>query len=167
MVFDMVAKANQEIKRERNRAKRAQIDKATNGYMINLAWGVLVIILLRFVETGYSGNMVLSMPVILKTMAGIFAAAAVGLFVCGKLKVLDKACTFYKYCAFAAVLALGSLWIGFFAQIRNILGGINESLLLVDSRWWVSRGPIVLVAAYLVITLIWTAIKVAKLEKGK
>ena len=84
MVFGMVAKANQEIKRERNRAKRAQIDKATNGYMINLAWGVLVIILLRFVETGYSGNMVLSMPVILRVMAGIFAVAAVGLFVCGK-----------------------------------------------------------------------------------
>lgn len=163
----MAAKANQEIKREKNRAKRAQIDKITNTYMINLAWGILVIILLRFVESGYSGDMILSMPTIMKSMSGVFAATAIALFVCGKLKVLDRAKTFYAYAAFALILALGSLWIGFFAQIRNVLGSINESILMIDSRWLISRGPIALVAVYLVVTLVWTAIRVTMLEKGK
>ena len=163
----MVAKANQEIKRERNRAKRARIDKITNGYMINLAWGVLVIILLRFVENGYSGDMVLTMPILLKSMAAVFAVCAAALFVCGKMKVLDKASTFYGYAVFAVVLALGSLWIGFFPQLRGFFGSINEAALMTDSRWWFSWGPIVVVAVYLVATLIWTAVKVTLIEKGK
>ena len=163
----MVAKANQEIKRERNRAKKARIDKATNWYMINLAWGILVIILLRFVETGYSGAKVLTMPTIMKVLSGIFAVSAIGFFVCGKLDVLKKASTFYGYGIFAAALTLGSLWIAFFPAIRNLLGTISPGLLAVDSRWWISKGPIVIVVAYLVVTLIWTAVRVAKLEKGK
>lgn len=163
----MVAKANQEIKRERNRAKRAKIDKATNWYMVNLAWGILAIILLRFVETGYSGAMVLTMPVLMKVLSGVFAVLAIGLFVCGKLNILNRKSTFYGYAAFAAALTLGSLWIAFFPSIRNLLGVISPAALSVDSRWWISRGPIILVAVYLVVTLIWTAVRVAKLEKGK
>ena len=45
----MVAKASQNIKKEKIRAKRALIDSITNKYMVNLAWGIFVIILLRFV----------------------------------------------------------------------------------------------------------------------
>lgn len=167
MDFVMGAKANQEIKRERVRAKREKIEKTTNGYMINLAWGILVIILLRFVENGYSGDMILVMPTLLKSLAAVFAVCALALFICGKLKLLDKAGVFYAYAAFAVVLALGSLWIGFFPQLRHFFGSFSETALIVDSRWWVSWGPIAVVAVYLVVTLIWTAVKVTLIEKGK
>ncbi len=164
----MVAKINQELKRERKRIKRERIDKATNGYMINLAWGILVIILLRFVESGYSSsNTILQMPAIMKTFAGIFAALAVGLFVCSSKNLLGRRSTFSGYAFFSLVLALGSLWIGFYASIRNVVGAILPSVLNLRSDWWYSKGPIVLVVAYLVVTLIWTAVRVSLIEKGK
>lgn len=163
----MIAKS-QELKRERNRARREKIDKTVNGYMINLAWGILVIILLRFVETGYSsGDTVLQMPLIMKVLAGVFGLGAAALFVCGGMNVLNKKSTFIGYAIFVLVLVLGSLWIGFFPQMRSLLVGINPGLANVDSRWWISRGPIVLVVAYLVITLVLTAIKITLIEKGK
>lgn len=164
----MVAKMGQELKRERNRAKRAKIDAATNKYMVTLAWGIFVIILLRFVETGYSSaDTVLMMPVLMKTLAAIFAVVAVGLFVCGRLNVADKKSKFINYGIFLAALAAGSLWIGFFNQIRNLIVGINPALTNVDSRWWISRGPIVLVIVYLVVMLVWSTIKITMIEKGK
>ncbi len=164
----MVSKKTQDIKREKKRLKREKIDKTTNQYMINLAWGVLVIILLRLVETGYtSADTVLQMPVTMKALAAVFAVVAAGMFVCGGKNVLDKKSTFMGYGMFAVVLALGSLWIGFYADIRNLLGAVSPAVLNIDSRWWVSRGPIVIVVAYLVITLIWTTVKVSLIEKGK
>ncbi len=164
----MVSKKTQELKREKKRLKREKIDKTTNQYMINLAWGVLVIILLRLVESGYtSADTVLQMPVTMKVFAGIFAVVAAGLFVCGGKNVAGKKSTFIGYGIFAVVLALGSLWIGFYADIRNVLGAVSPGILNIDSRWWVSRGPIVIVVAYLVVTLVWTTIKVALIEKGK
>ena len=164
----MVAKMGQEAKRERNRLKRAKIESTTNGYMINLAWGVFVIILLRFVESGFmSADTVLLMPVLMKVFAGIFAASAIGLFVCGKLNLLANKKRFYGYSAFSLVLAIGSLWIGFFSNIRNFFVGISPSLANLDSRWWISRGMITVVAVYLVVTLITTTVKITLIEKGK
>lgn len=159
---------NQEIKREKKRAKRERIDKTTNQYMINLAWGILVIILLRFVEAGYtSSNTILQMPGIMKTFACVFAVVSVGLFVCGGKNLFDKKATFLGYAAFALTLTLGAVWIGFYPEIRNLLGGISPAALNVDSRWWISRGPIVVVVTYLVLTLVWTAVKISMIERGK
>ncbi len=164
----MVSKKTQELKREKKRLKREQIDKTTNGYMIKLAWGILVIILLRFVESGYTSvDTVLQMPTTMKIFAAIFALAAVGLFICGAKNVLKKKEAFTGYGIFACVMALGSLWIGFYANVRNLLGASMPAILNIDSRWWISRGPIVIVIAYLAVELIWTAIKVAMIEKGK
>lgn len=163
----MMAKS-QELKRERNRAKRAKIDKTVNGYMINLAWGIFVIILLRFVETGYSsGDTVLRMPGIMKVLAGVFAVGAVALFACRSMNIFGRKDRLLGYAAFAIVLALGSLWIGFFPQVRNLMTGISPALANIDSRWWISRGPITLVAAYLVVTLALTAVRITLIEKGK
>ncbi len=164
----MVAKVNQELKREKKRAKREQIDKATNGYMINLAWGILVIILLRFVEGGYSSaDTVLQMPTTMKVFAGIFGALAIGLFICGGKNVLNKKSTFINYGIFTLVLALASLWIGFYASIRNLVGEVVPAALNLRSDWWYSKSFIILVVAYLVVTLIWTAVKVSLIEKGR
>ncbi len=158
---------NQDIKREKRRAKRAEIDRVTNGYMINLAWGIFLIILLRFVESGYSsGNAVLMMPVLMKVLAGVFAAGAILLFVFGSKSKKAKS-RFFGYGFFAVALALGSLWIGFFPQLRMFFGNLNAGILNIDSRWWISRGPIVLIAIYLVVTLVLTTVKIALIEKGK
>lgn len=166
--FGMAAKVSQEAKRERNRLKRLKIDRMTNHYMATLAWGVFVIILLSFVESGYSSaSTVLAMPVVMKSAAAVFAALAVGLFVCGRLKLINRASLFYDYAIFAAVLTLGSLWIAFYPQIRLFFGSINPAVLDVDSRWWFSRGPIVLVVVYLVAALIFTAVRIARIEKGR
>lgn len=164
----MVAKASQNIKKEKLRAKRARIDSITNKYMVNLAWGIFVIILLRFVESGFmSVDMIASMPTTMKVFAVIFGVLAVGLIVCGKLNVLEKGKNFYGYGMFAVVLTLGSAWIGFYTKIRLVLGNINPSLLNLDSRWWISWGPIIAVGVYLVITLIVTIIRVAMIDKEK
>ena len=164
----MVSKVGQMEKRERNRAKRAKIDATTNNYMINLAWGVFAIILLRFVESGFSSaDTVLIMPTLMKTLAAVFAVVAVGLFVCGKLDLLNHKNRFYGYSVFSLVLTLGSLWIGFYSSIRNFFVGFFPNLANLDSRWWISRGLIVAVAVYLVVMLVWTMIKISRIEKGK
>jgi hypothetical protein len=164
----MVAKANQELKRERKRVKRERIDTVTNRYMINLAWGIFVIILLRFVEAGYmSIDTVLQMPALMKTMAVIFAIGGIALAVCGKLDVAGKKDRFWRYAWFVIVLAVGSLWIGFYSDIRNAFVQLNPRLMSIDSRWWISRSLIVLVVAYLIIMLVWTTIKITIIEKGK
>ncbi len=164
----MVAKASQNIKKEKLRAKRARIDSITNKYMVNLAWGIFVIILLRFVESGFmSADMIASMPLTMKVFAVIFGVLAVGLIVCGKMNVLKKGKTFGGYGLFALVLALGSAWIGFYAKIRNVIGNINPAALNLDSRWWISWGPIIAVVVYLVVTLVVTIIRVAMIDKEK
>lgn len=160
--------SNQAIKRERKREKKATIDKLTNWYMINLAWGILGIVFLRIIESGYnSTNMLLKMPVIMKVFIGVFALIAIALFVCGKFLLAKYKSRFYNYGIFSCVLTLISAWIGFFPQIRSFLAGMFPSLYSLDSRWWVSWGIIILIAVYLVVSLISTSVKIALIEHGK
>ncbi len=164
----MMAKMGQELKREKNRAKRAKIESTTNKYMINLAWGIFVIILFRFIETGYmSSDTVLIMPTLMKVVASVLAVIGVALCICGKLNIANRRETFYNYGIFAFVMMAGAFWVGFFNQIRNFFVEINPVISNIDSRWWISRGPISVIAIYLVITLIWTTIKITLIEKGK
>ena len=162
----MVSKTNRDLKREKKRQKRQKIDNITNLYMINFAWGIFIIILLRFVETGYSSaSTILKMPVIMKSLAAVFAAIAIGLLVCGKMNIKNKKDKFYNYFWLSILMAAGSLCIGFYSSIRNLFLNLSPALSTLDSRWWISRGFIVVIAAYLVITLIITAVKVALIEK--
>ena len=159
-----IAKSNQEVKRERQREKRVSVDKLTNKYMINLAWGIFGIVMLRFVESGYSSaDTILQMPIILK----VFVALAVALFVCAKVGVIKNVTRANNYGIFSIVAAVVSLWIAFYAQIRMAFGKVAPFLLTLDSRWWISWGLIILVVAYLVIALIITIVKIAAIEKGR
>ncbi len=162
------AKSNQEIKRERKRAKRESVDRLTNGYMINLAWGILGIVVLRFVESGYSSaDTVLIMPYVMKTLAAVFAAAAVCLFILGGTGVIKNSRRARNYGIFAVALTVVSAWIGFFQQIRLAAIKLFPQLYSLDSRWWISWGPITLLVIYLILALIWTCIRAAAIEKGK
>ncbi len=144
--------------------KRAKIDKATNRFMINLSWGLLGILCLRFVENGFLGSAAASMPTVMKVLAGVFAAIAIALALCGKYRVFKNTARTFDYSIFAAVVCVVSLFIGFYAPIRLFLGGISERLLSIDSRWWISRGPITLIVVYLIVDFLWTAFKIAKFE---
>lgn len=161
--------SNQTIKREKKREKKAAIDRLTNWYMINLAWGILGIVFLRIIESGYnSTDMLLKMPVIMKVFIGVFAIIAIGLFVCGKFLVSKGKTRLYNYSIFSGVLALISAWIGFFPQIKALALSLVPSLdAFLDSRWWFSWGIIVLIVLYLVIALILTSIKIKLIECGK
>ena len=167
MWLDMaIAKSEQEIKREAKREKRNVIDKLTNRYMINLCWGILGIVLLRFVESGYSSSdTILIMPVIMKSLAGAFAVFAIALFALGKTSVIKNTSRAYNYALFCGVLTLIALWIAFYAQVRLVFGKMFPAVLALDSRWWISWGIIVLLVAYLIISLIFTAFKIRKIEK--
>ncbi len=161
-----VAKSNQEIKREKRREKRAVLERLTNWYMINLSWGIVGIVALRFVENGYSSaDTILQMPTIMKVIAGVFAVLAVALFICGKTKVLKNTSRCYNYGIFTAVIALVSLEIGFYNKILLLLR--NMKIMIADSRWLVSWGFIAGIIVYLVLALIWTGIRIAMIEKGK
>ncbi len=164
----MMSKTNQELKREKNRKKREKIDSTTNSYMVKLAWGIFVIIILRFIENGYSSsNMILKMPVIMKTFSAIFLLGSAALFVLGKKNFFNKKEKFYSYGIFLAVLFVGSLLIAFYPDVRNLFVKLSPSLSNIDSRWWISRGLIVLIALYLVAELLLTTIKIGLIEKGK
>lgn len=164
----MVSKKTSDLSRERKRIKKQKIDRITNSYMITLSWGIFVIILLRFVEIGYLNiDMVLKMPVIMKVAAAVLGLGAIGLFLCGKFNLLDKKPTFFGYSAFALVLAVSSLWLGFYADIRYFFVQLNPSIASVDSRWWISRPFIILTVIYLVVMLVVTAVKIALVERSK
>ncbi len=155
------AKTNQNLKRARKIEKRATIDKATNWFMINLSWGILAIIILSGIQ-----NKIMVNPKSAFIPAIIFAVLAVGLYVCSKaIKALKNPKRFFNYSIFSVVIAVVSLYIGLYPQIRNFAGGLFPSLLDLDSRIWLTRGPITLIGVYLLVAFVLTAIKIAKVEK--
>lgn len=163
-----VAKSNQEIKKEKRREKNVKIDKITNMYMINLAWGILAIVLLRAVEAGYaSADTILIMPALMRTVAVVFALGAAALAVCTKVGILKNTARGYNYAIFTGVVAAVAACIGFFAKIRMLIVGVIPALAGLDSRWWISWGWVALIVVYLVAALVWTALRAAKIEKGK
>ena len=105
---------------------------------------------------------------VLKVFAGIFAVLAVALFVCGIKKVLNNKSRWYHYTIFSAVLAVVSLWMsGYWVKIRSLVVSIVPGIAPIHSGWWCSWGPILGIIVYLAVALIWTAIRVAMIEKGK
>lgn len=163
-----VAKSNQEIKKEKRREKSERIERITNMYMINLSWGILAIVLLRAIESGYgSADTILVMPAVMKSAAAILAIAAAALFACAKTGTLKNTSRAKNYAIFSLVAAVVSACIAFFAKIRMAVCGIIPALTSVDSRWWISWGWVALIVVYLVAALVWTAVTVARVEKGK
>jgi len=100
----MATKTNQNIKREKRIEKKAKIDKATNRFMINLSWGIVAILGLRFVENGFLGSMAVSMPTIMKVLAAVFAVIAIGLAICGKMNVFKNTSRTFDYAVFRAMI---------------------------------------------------------------
>lgn len=155
-VLDMAAKMNQNLKREKKAEKRRKIDKITNWFMISMSWGILLIIVLLYMQ-----NILVANPGVLIIPGIILALGAAVLFVCGKLNVIKNTSRAYNNAIFTAVLAVGSFLIAFYPKIRLVVGtGL-------DSRWWVTWAPITVILVYLAVAFVLTAVGVARVERKK
>jgi len=163
-----ISKSDIALKREKRRAKKERIDKLTNWFMINLSWGVLGLIILGFIESAYSNvSTVLTAPIVVRILAGVFfvcGAVMFGLFKAGKIKNADRA---KNYSIFLGVLTLISLWLGFWVQIRNIVIAVIPALANLRSEWWYVWSLRYLLVAYLVVAFIVVTVKTTLAEKGK
>ena len=160
-----LSKSDVERKRERRIERKKKIDKLTNWYMINLSWGVLGFIALGVVENAYgSASTVLTAPIAMRTIGVILAVLSVALFVLGKMKNIKRAT---NYGIFSGVAALCSLWIGFYAVMRNVFSAIVPALSSLRSEWWYAWGPRYLLVIYLVVAFIVVSVKTALAAKGK
>lgn len=163
-----VAKSEMERKREKRRIKREKIDKLTNWYMINLSWGVLGIIALSFVENLFgNAETILSAPVIMKVVGVVFAALAIAIFAVSRLGKFKNTKRATNYSIFMGVIALISLWIGFYANIRSILISVIPALSSLRSEWWYVWGFRYLIAIYLIAAFVVVTVKTALYAKGK
>lgn len=163
-----LSKSDIERKREKRRAKKEKIDKLTNWYMINLSWGVLGFIAFSFVENLFgSAETVLKAPMIMKILGIVFIVLGVLLFVLGKTNVIKNTKRANDYAIFMGVVALISLIIGFYSNIRNVVIGILPQAAALRSEWWYCWGFRYLLAAYLIIGFIVVTIKTALAAKGK
>ncbi len=155
-VLDMAAKMNQNLKREKKAEKRRKIDKITNWFMISMSWGILLIIVLLYMQ-----NVLVANPGVLIIPGIIFALGAIALVVCGKMNVIKNTSRAYNNAIFTAALAVGSFLIAFYPKIRLVVGtGL-------DSRWWVTWAPITVILVYLAVAFVLTAVGVARVEKRK
>lgn len=151
----MAAKIDQ-TKRQKKVEKRMKVDKITNWLMINLAWGILSLIILRYLETT-----IMIYPTRMLIPAIGFGVISVALFVLGGVKVIKNKVRAFNYGIFSAVAAIFCLYLTFFAKIRYALGAFG------DTRWWMSWGPSLAIAVYLLGAFVFTAIKITKIEKSK
>ncbi len=161
-------KTENEIKWKKRQAKRDKIDNLSNLFMINLVWGVVGFIALGIVGRLYSDfKTILVAPMILKITAAVLFAVAIVLFVLGKMGVFKNKKRAINYSIFAAATALISLYLGFYAQVRNILIKVFPALSSIRSEWWYLWGPRYLIGIYLVALFIVITIKILILNKKK
>ncbi len=154
-----ISKSDVELKRNKRREKKEKIDKLTNWYMINLSWGVVGLIALGFVESAYGGLYINTVPTVMKVLAALFFVFAVVLFALGKTHVIKNTKRANNYAIFMGVVGLASLWIGFFAKIRNFVVGIIPALASLRSEWWYAWSIRYVLVAYLVVAFIVITIK--------
>ena len=163
-----ISKSDIALKREKRREKRERIDKLTNWFMINLSWGVLGLIVLRFVESAYSNvSTVLTAPIVVRILAAVFlicGAVVFGISKSGKIKNVGRA---KNYSIFLGVLTLISLWLGFWVQIRNVVIAVIPALSSLRSEWWYVWSLRYLLVAYLVVAFVVVTVKTTLAEKGK
>ncbi|MCI5893073.1 MAG: hypothetical protein MRZ66_06705 [Clostridiales bacterium] len=161
-------------KKEKNAEKNRRLkereemrEKLTNWYMINLSFGILAIIVLLILRNMYrSGATLVYTQPMAWILTGVFAAAAIVVFVLGKTGKIKNKSRAYHYTEFLGVCALCSLWLALFNKIRyfaeNILTKINLNLTI--SSYWNIRVLIIGVIAYLVIAFVYYIIKLYRVK---
>ncbi len=156
----MAVKTNQELKRQKKAEKRAKVEKTTNWFMINLAWGVFALIAMRYMEQS-----IIIIPNGMYIPAIIFAVAAVALLVLGFTKVIKNKSRAVNYAILSAVAAVVCLYFNYYHLVRNALPSLRA--ILTTSQWWTTGLVSVAILVYLVAAFIYTAVKIALIEKKK
>lgn len=156
----MAVKTNQELKRQKKAVKKAKVEKVTNWFMINLAWGVLGFIVLRYMEQS-----IITPPNGMYIPAIIFGVIAAALLVLGLTKVIKNKNRAIHYAVFSAIVAIICLYFNFYPSIRNTFPSLIS--ILRTSQWWTTNLVSLGIGVYLVGAFIYTSIKVAIIEKKK
>ncbi len=154
MLF-MAANIDQ-TKRQKKLEKRMAEDRLTNWLMINLAWGIFSLIILRYME-----NTIMIYPDRMLIPTIIFGVISIALFVLGATKVIKNKSRAFNYGIFSAVAAVFCLYLTYYNIVRNFCGQIGTTY------WWTSWGPSIAILAYLVGAFICFAVKMAKIQKTK
>ena len=162
----MAVNKNQELKKQKKAEKQAKLDKITNWFMINLAWGVFGFIVLRYMSNSllFDYDPVTGEMDTFKALLGkfgiVFAIIAVILVVWGILTkfnvvklsanakpILKKLCSnsqrFINYGVFVAVLAIVAHYLSIYVQVRTeFLRMINPDFImgaLPKAGFWASE----------------------------
>ena len=114
-------KQNQD-KVQRRIQKHDRKEQLTNMYMIQMTYGIAGVILLRYLQAGYSyihrspWNQVIPMGMLILVAAFAAGAGVLALlFAFGKIKNTSRA---KNYIVFLCVLTLVTMWIRFYTEIR-------------------------------------------------
>lgn len=152
---------------KKNKERYNRKEHLTNWYMINLCWGILGMFALTGVYRGYRNMGYLSyMQPLMWVFTGIFAVAAVVLFVYPKIKEVKNSRRFINYGIFMCVCTVVSLWLALYNILRPIIEKCARVILsnpgLMVNSYWNVRVPMILIAVYLVAAFIWYVIEVNK-----
>lgn len=180
----MAVKTNQALKKQKKLAKQAKVDKVTNWFMINLAWGVFGFIVLRYMSnplmTDYENTFKAGLGVF-AIIVGIVAVLLLGWGLLGKFNVLkadDSNKTVAKfakgskrafnYGIFTAVLTVIVYYLSVYNEVRYFI--LNKFTWLYETpfqlqEFWTTNGLSYAIGIYLFGAFIYTAVKIAIIEK--
>lgn len=153
-------------KKERNKIKHQKQEHLVNWYMVNICWGVLAIIVLKFIDNGYmSAKTSSGMNIFMWILTGVFAAGAIAVLVLGKCKVIKSFRRAVNNTVFLAFCALGSALVVLYAPIRYALMQSIPALSSLHSSWrvyWIMLAIVV----YLLAALVYYFIKAHSIKKN-
>ncbi len=161
-------KKNHQSAIERRENRTRQKEKLTNWYMINLCWGLVGLLLLTVLYYCYKDiNTLTHMPLVTWILTGVFAVAAIVIFVLGKNGVIKNSIRAKHYSAFLGICTLASLWLALYNKIRVILQAAVNALtggrIASIGSYWNVWLLMIAIGIYLVITFIYYIIKEHKI----
>ncbi len=169
----MAVKTNQALKKQRKLEKKAKVEKITNWFMINLAWGVFGFILLRYM----SNPLITDYDMSLRDTLGVLGiiAAVIGVALIALRVVLNyKQIKFFKkkrrvlnYGIFTLVIAAVLIYLQNYVDVRNVVCEMIPSMRRFSTYFWITDGLSYAIGIYLLGAFIYTAVRVAIIEKKK
>ncbi len=169
----MAVKTNQELKKQKKAEKRAKVDKITNWFMINLAWGIFSFIILRYLQNPIMTDYDNTVRNVLGILGIIIGVAAVALFAIRatlnykELKFVKNKNRVLNYGIFTAIVAIVLVYLKFYTNVRNVVVAILPFTQSFHTNFWITNGLSYAIWGYLLIAFIYTAVKIALIEKKK
>lgn len=153
---------------QRNIQKHNEKERLTNMYMIQMTYGILGVILLRYLQAGYSyihrspWNTVI--PVGMLILIVLFAAGAgtlALLFSLGKVENVSRA---KNYTIFLCALTLVAMWIRFYNQLYGAVYKIIPAVSRVNSQFGQFYLLMCGIGLYLVIEFVVYTVRISRVK---